>query len=69
MKRYLTVNRYRTITEHITKKGYRRETDRSIVGKRSPDSDYMQNGPVRFGLAWETYLESLGNLGYQPRAV
>ena len=42
------------ITEHITKKGYRRETDRSIVGKQSLDSDYMQNGPVRFGLAWET---------------
>ena len=54
MKSYLTVNRYRTITEHITKKGYRRETDWSITGKRSPDSDYMQNGPVRFGLAWET---------------
>ena len=54
MKRYLTVNRYRTITEHITKKGYRRETDRSIAGKQSPDPDYMQNGLVGFGLAWET---------------
>ena len=24
----------------------------------------MQNGLVGFSLAWETYLESLGNLGY-----
>ena len=69
MKQYLTVNRYRMIKEHITKKGYRRETDRSITGKQSPDSDYMQNGLVGFGLAWETQLESLGNSDYQSRAA
>ena len=63
------VNRYRTIKEHITKKGYQHETDWSITGKGSPDLDYMQNQLVGFSLAWETQLESLGSSGYQPRAA
>ena len=50
----MTVNRYRMIKEHITKKGYQHETDRSIAGKGSPDSDYMQNRLVGFSLGWET---------------